>query len=220
MSYLTKTQNPQRRAGAIVAVGAIHAAIGYVLVTGLGVQIYDRLAPPPLVGFDVPLPPPPPDPEPVANSTEEAVATTPVAPVPPVILTNPPPVQADPIASDTVVFPDPIPVARPEPPNPPPAFTPRRPRPANEASGWITTNDYPARQLRSGIEGTAGYRLVIGSDGRVSACEITASSGDSGLDAATCRLIQRRARFEPATDRTGARVVGTYTGTVRWRIPG
>ena len=41
----------------------------------------------------------------------------------------------------------------------------------------------------------------------------------AALDDATCRLISRRAQFDPATDETGARVPGTYTGSVRWELP-
>jgi protein TonB len=69
------------------------------------------------------------------------------------------------------------------------------------------------------IEGTVGYRLVIGTNGRVASCELTRPSGNKALDDATCRLIASRARFEAATDETGAKVMGTYTGSVRWEIP-
>jgi protein TonB len=91
--------------------------------------------------------------------------------------------------------------------------------PRGSPASWISADDYPSRPLRNGVEGQSGYRLVVGSDGRVSACEITSSSGSSELDRETCRLITRRAHFEPATDASGANVVGTYSGTVRWEIP-
>ena len=39
------------------------------------------------------------------------------------------------------------------------------------------------------------------------------------LDEATCRLIMLRSRFNPATDRRGRAVVGTYSNRVRWVIP-
>jgi protein TonB len=84
---------------------------------------------------------------------------------------------------------------------------------------WITTDDYSRSDLTRNREGTARYRLVIGSDGRVDACEITSSTGHTSLDTATCRLIERRARFDPATNSQGNRVVGTYSGSVTWQIP-
>ena len=70
-----------------------------------------------------------------------------------------------------------------------------------------------------GAEGSVGYRLVIGTAGRVSSCELTRPSGQRALDDATCRLIAGRARFEPATDETGAKVLGTFIVSVRWEIP-
>ncbi|ANC50469.1 hypothetical protein CP97_14783 [Aurantiacibacter atlanticus] len=53
----------------------------------------------------------------------------------------------------------------------------------------------------------------------MNACEIIGSTGHASLDNATCRLIERRARFDPATSTSGETVVGTYTGTVTWQIP-
>ncbi|KRA83821.1 hypothetical protein ASD76_07340 [Altererythrobacter sp. Root672] len=64
-----------------------------------------------------------------------------------------------------------------------------------------------------------GYSLIIGSNGRVSACDVVRSSGNSQLDEATCRLITRRARFDPATDGSGAKIIGSFSGTVLWQIP-
>jgi protein TonB len=53
----------------------------------------------------------------------------------------------------------------------------------------------------------------------VKGCEVTASSGSSDLDAATCANVAKRARFNPATDESGARVAGSYSSAVRWEIP-
>jgi protein TonB len=83
----------------------------------------------------------------------------------------------------------------------------------------VVTGDYPPSALRRGDEGTTRFRVVVGTDGRVDACEVTGSSGNAELDAAACRNIERRARFEPASDGNGQKVVGTYTSSVSWRIP-
>ena len=111
---------------------------------------------------------------------------------------------------------------RPEPaPTPPPrpSFAPKSARPAGKTGNWVTTNDYPTRELREELEGTTRYRLAISAEGRVTNCSVTASSGSAGLDRAACDNLQRRARFEPATDENGARTAGSYSGTVTWRIP-
>ncbi|HEU4651467.1 MAG TPA: TonB family protein, partial [Croceibacterium sp.] len=100
-----------------------------------------------------------------------------------------------------------------------PPFNPKRATPSNNSSNWITNDDYPRRALVDGAEGSVGYRLVVSTLGRVASCELTQPSGNRALDDATCRLITRRARFEAATDETGAKVLGTYSGSVRWEIP-
>jgi len=74
------------------------------------------------------------------------------------------------------------------------AFKPKPPVPTNDPRKWVTTDDYPARDLREENEGTATFRVVVGTNGRVSACEIVRSSGHAGLDAATCKAVTSRAR--------------------------
>ena len=61
--------------------------------------------------------------------------------------------------------------------------------------------------------------VAVGPDGRVTSCEVTGSSGNSALDQAACRNLQRRGRFEPALDRDGNPVASTYTKRVVWRLP-
>lgn len=220
MSYLKRAQDPRRRATAISAVVAIHAVLGYALVTGLAFQVYEKVydyRP----TFDFKEAPEPPPPE--ADVVPEPSRTPDfVAPTPRIDLNDFTPVK--PREFDPLVIPDPV-VTKPVdplivPPRPQPSFTPRGARPRNDVSRWVLPEDYPSRELREGIEGVTGFRVVVGSDGRVDACEITASSGNARLDAATCRMVTRRARFDPASDGNGKEVVGSYSSTVRWQIPG
>ena len=64
-----------------------------------------------------------------------------------------------------------------------------------------------------------GISVAIGTDGRVTSCRVTAPSGSSALDQATCRLYAQRARFTPARDAGGAVVEGRYSDRVRWELP-
>jgi len=102
---------------------------------------------------------------------------------------------------------------------PPPRFTPKLAQPKGRPGDWVTTNDYPSRALREEREGTTGFRLSVGPDGRVTNCEITSSSGSPDLDAATCDNLRRRARFTPATDGEGQPTSGSYSSRTRWVIP-
>lgn len=89
-------------------------------------------------------------------------------------------------------------------------------KPRNDASTWITLQDYPTDTRH---EGVTRYRLLIATTGRVAQCEITESSGSRWLDEATCRNLVRRARFHPATNSQGKAIEGRYEGMMRWYIP-
>lgn len=94
-----------------------------------------------------------------------------------------------------------------------------QPRPIGDTSQWITVEDYPAVAARAHAEGTVGYRLDIEADGKVSGCEVLASSNSPLIDTATCRLIKQRGFFEPATDLQGKPTRGAYWGSMRWTLP-
>ena len=55
--------------------------------------------------------------------------------------------------------------------------------------------------------------------GKVTGCSITRSTGHGALDAATCELVSKRARFDAARDGTGKPVAGNFTGSITWNIP-
>lgn len=94
------------------------------------------------------------------------------------------------------------------------------PKPKGNPGNWATTNDYPSSALQQEREGTTGFRVTVGPDGRVIDCVITESSGSSDLDMNTCTNVRRRARFEPALDSNGKPTTGKYANRVRWQIPG
>lgn len=102
-------------------------------------------------------------------------------------------------------------------------FAQRKPpseaQPRGNQASWVTPGDYPSAALREGRSGRVGYSLQVGTDGRVTKCAITSSSGHDDLDTATCELLQRRARFAPAIGEDGNPIVGSWTRTVNWTIP-
>ena len=73
--------------------------------------------------------------------------------------------------------------------------------------------------ISRGYDGTVGYRVSVGASGKVENCSVTRSSGVSALDEATCQLVSRRARFDPAKNDQGRAVAGNYSGAVRWQLP-
>jgi protein TonB len=219
MAYLDHTADPRRRTTAITAVIAIHALIAYVLVTGL-VQRFTGHERDDLVSFFRPAPPPPPTPQP-KQSEAPRLHEEQTAPKRQVDLTKTEDAVPETKKDSEIVDITPTPTATYTPSNPPRGLgvKPKAAAPRGAPARWVTTDDYPSRDLREGNEGVAAFRVVVGSNGRVSACEIVRSSGHPGLDAATCKAVTARARFEAATGANGEKVVGTYSNSVRWQIP-
>ena len=89
---------------------------------------------------------------------------------------------------------------------------------ANLAS-LISADDYPADARQAGVQGTTGFKLTVGPDGLVTDCTILQSSGSASLDAASCRLMRSRARFEPARDKEGRPTSDVVTTRIAWRLP-
>lgn len=92
---------------------------------------------------------------------------------------------------------------------------------AQRIGGRISgASDYPPAARRAGFEGTVRVRFVVGTDGRVGGCRVVRPSGNSEIDATTCRLIEQRFRYRPARDAQGRPVPETVSRTFDWLLPG
>jgi periplasmic protein TonB len=216
MAYADKPPMSNSRIASIIIVALLHALLGYAFVTGLAFNVMKKVAAD-LKTFDVEEPPPPPD-EPPPPPPDVPNTPPPVVSPPPIVRTNvmPPPQVT---IVNTPQPPPPITVrAEPPPPPPPP---PKRVEPARAKANLgslISNDDYPSSALRAEEEGVTGFRLSVGTNGRVTNCTITSSSGSSALDAATCRLLTSRARFTPAKDSNGNATTDTVGARIVWRI--
>lgn len=221
MAYVD-TINSNRRIGTLALVAAIHVAAGYALVTGLAATVVPKFEEK-FTGYFRPKPPEP-VPTPIVTPRTKPDKTS-LAPPPPQPQEANPFQNSGPIALPSygtdeggsgtvgeVTFPEPL-------PSPNPSFVTRSARPMGNPGLWVSTNDYPQSAIRSGAEGVVKFRLSIGTNGRVTGCEVTGSSGNTALDEAACAKLGSRGRFEPASDSTGALVTGSYTGAVRWQLP-
>lgn len=83
-------------------------------------------------------------------------------------------------------------------------------------SGTIRDSDYPKAASRAKIGGEVEVRFTIQPTGRVTACRVTRSSGDPALDSTTCRLIEERFLFRPATDAAGRPIASSYGWRQNW----
>lgn len=227
MSYANRRQMSSNRTVSIIIVALLHLVLGYALITGLAANVVKK-AVEDLQTFDVEEEPPPPEEEPPPPPENTPESPPPVVTPPPLVRTNtlPPPdmtttTVAPPSAPVTYTAP-PAPPSPPAPPPPPPPPAPVKVQPAKaraNLASYITDDDYPQDAIRNEQQGTTGFRLDIGPDGRVTNCTVTSSSGSSSLDSTTCRLLRSRARFTPATDSSGAKTSDTQTGRIRWQLP-
>lgn len=224
MSYATQPQTA--RPAAILGAIGIPAAFAGLLVVGLAVkegvaEIYT--GPLPTREFPQDPPPPPPDQPQPRDQTARPLDPIVVPPLPEIFPPKPTFVDTTdklpPLAEeiqlgeiDTTVIGDPLGSIVPTPD--PVAATPR-----NQPSRWVTNGDYRPRWVREGLSGTARFDLAISSKGRVTDCTITKSTGHAQLDTATCKLIAKRARFNPALNSNGNPVSGSYSSAVNWQLP-
>lgn len=81
----------------------------------------------------------------------------------------------------------------------------------------IPNSEY-ARLAATGIgSGQVGVVILVGPSGGVSNCRIARSSGDPSIDALVCQLTTRYVRFDPARDPSGRPVAQDITYFPNWR---
>lgn len=220
MAYVDQSTGRNQRATVMVAVALLQGAAFIALVNGLTVHFTKDPPLPNPIGehVEVPLPPLPVPPDVPKDDVKprDTEITRENTTIDNGQAYRPPETSADPPEnSGQTRTADPQPQPQPQPPPLPPSAA----RPMGRAGDWVTTSDYPTRDLREGNQGVTGVRLTIGTNGRVQSCIVTSSSGFRGLDDATCRNLTRRARFRPATDGNGNPVTGEYANNIRWVIP-
>lgn len=222
MAYADRDTSGSRTI-AIFVVAIIIAAVGYAFVTGLAMDfakkvnknlnVFDVAPPPPPPPPEVPPPPPPPD---------QHLQPPPVVSPPPIVQTNIRP----PVVINTVPTPPPVYIQTPTAPPPSAPAAPPAPPRVSQAAGlkgnvgsYFSTDSYPPEAIRAQAQGRVVARLSVGTDGRVSDCTVTSSSGNDSLDSTTCRIAKSRVRFTPAKDDSGSPIASSYTLPVKWVLP-
>ena len=227
MNYVAQSRTPN--AGALIGSLAIPAGVGALLITSLAVTYVLPVPDENPEGFTVkptPIDPPPEkvEPElPIEKTIPQPKAPDFTAPTPPITLTAGPQLTFEPCEPvDIGLIPTPSGIGEeiaPPGPAPSPLPDPLAATPKGDTGRWITTSDYRTSWINRGFAGTASFTLEIDARGRVSGCTITGSTGHAVLDGATCRLLERRARFNPARDSAGDPVSGSYSSAATWQIP-
>ena len=93
------------------------------------------------------------------------------------------------------------------------------PKTTLNVSNWdVFQKLYPARAIAAHEEGTVGFLVTLDSQGMVTACQVTHSSGHPLLDEETCRIITLNAQFKPDPGLSPSQV-RTSEGVITWKLP-
>jgi len=86
-------------------------------------------------------------------------------------------------------------------------------------SGRLKSSDIPESAWEAGVEGRVSVRYFVNVDGSVSDCRVTRSSGYALLDTTTCRLIEQRFRYRPSLDENGTPIRSIIVENHTWVNP-
>lgn len=222
----------RERLVALVAVALVQLGLGVALLSGFRIDaVREKELVSRLIDVTLAVPPPPPAPILKAHPAARRSTSAPKAEAKPLGGT-PGPVPSHAIPAPTPV----VPLPAPTPPSGGGSGTgPARGSGAGggtggqgyggddeggtdlvQIAGEIRSSDYPRDLRERGIGGRVGMIFTVGTDGRVTSCTITRSSGVPELDALTCRLIRERFRYRPSTDRYGRPIPDEVEGEHDW----
>lgn len=234
MSSYRGTADRPDKAKAIAAVLAVHAALAFLILSGLNVRMVSRAVeemttisirePPPPPPIEQPRLAPKPQPmkKPEGAAGKKAEPTPVVAPQPK--LPVPSPVPAAKVAGTGTATSSGAALAG----NGTGAGGSGTGR---GGGGYADTSRFtPARLVENipnseyrrlaatGIpSGLVGVIILVSANGTVSNCRIARSSGDPSIDALVCQLTVRYVRFDPARDPYGRPVAQDITYFPNWR---
>lgn len=81
----------------------------------------------------------------------------------------------------------------------------------------FSSEDFPGIALRHDGTGLVQVMLLINEAGRIASCMVTETSGLASLDAQSCIILTRRARFAPAIGVDGKAAKSGVLTRIRWK---
>ncbi len=222
MDFSHEQESSSKRLTGITVVIAIHALVGFMVVSGMGktlvekirnpveTKIIEEVKPPP--PQDLPPPPPPP---------EIKSPPPPFIPPPEVVVQTP--VQQNVVSNATNVAPPKATDVRPQPPAPPaPEGKPQPPAPPARTAAILNVSacpkpEYPRNSARNEEEGEVTIAFLVGIDGRVKEAKVEKSSGHRDLDKAAVSQLSSCDKFKVGTE-NGKPVESWARVAYTWRL--
>jgi protein TonB len=205
MDFSHEQESSSKRLTGITIVIAIHMLVGFLVVSGIGkrlvekiknpveTKIIEEVKPPP--PQDLPPPPPPP---------EIKSPPPPFIPPPEVVVQTP--AQQNVVSNATNVAPPKAADVRPQPPaQPAPEGKPQPPAPPARTAAEVSVAacgkpDYPRNAARNEEEGEVTLSFLVGADGRVKESKVDKSSGHRELDKAAQAFLTACNKFKAGTE--------------------
>jgi periplasmic protein TonB len=226
MDYAQRERRPGKHLVGLALVAAMHALLGYALVSGLARQVVEVIhAPVETKIIEEAKPPPPPEPEP--PPPPKLLPPPPSFVPPPEVVVTPPP-QPAPTITVTNVPPPPAPVTiSPAPPASAPvvAAVPSAPVSLAHAAQLDVSRcdkpDYPAAARRASATGITQIRFGVDGTGKVTSAQLLRPSGGSRehhmLDQMAINALSH-CTFKPGTDEHGKPAGGYATVDYVWKL--
>lgn len=90
--------------------------------------------------------------------------------------------------------------------------------PVGSPGSWLRSSDYPADMIAQGKNGWVRFRLGVNEAGVVTDCTVQQKMNPVEFNTVSCKLLTKRARFDPALDASGKPVKSYFLGSVLWKI--
>lgn len=79
---------------------------------------------------------------------------------------------------------------------------------------------YPTEMIRAGRNAYVRIRLIVGTDGKPSSCNVQIEAQHPVFQETACRILMRHARFEPALDARGSPIASYFTTAIIYQLSG
>jgi protein TonB len=228
-SYRGSADGPDQ-AKAVTAVIAVHAALAFVILTGLNVEIVSK-AVEQLKTFNLQAPPPPPvtpppTPRPEPKTNQDAGAPAKKAEAAPVVAPQPKIPEPSPIAAAKVAGTGSASTSGAAAAGSGTGAGGSGSGAGAGGSGGFTParkiTKIPDREYRrfaaTGIaSGSVAISIRVNPDGSVSNCRVARSSGSAYADSLMCQLTEQFVRFSPARDPSGRAIAQDVTWVPNWK---